>query len=112
MNKSPAQPDPWMSLRKLTAARIAIGRAGGSLPTSEVLAFAMDHAEARDAVAVELDVEALEKSLSPIGLPVVRLATEAADRADYLRHPDHGRRLDSASAGVLEKLNEPDADVA
>src|SRR5215207_9161158 len=34
------QPQPWLALRRWTPARVAIGRAGGSLPTAEVLGFA------------------------------------------------------------------------
>lgn len=110
-------PDPWTRLRRLTPARIALGRAGGSLPTAEVLAFAAAHAAARDAVHAELDVGRLERDLAPVGLPVVRLHSRAADRATYLQRPDLGRRLDDASRGSLNAsfnstLSGPAPDVA
>lgn len=96
-------PDPWSELRQLTGARIALGRAGGSLPTAELLAFGAAHAAARDAVRSELDPGRLEADLAAHGLgaPVLRLASQAPDRTAYLRRPDLGRRLDPAS---LERL--------
>ena len=93
--------DPWSDLRILTSARIALGRAGGSLPTAEVLGFSAAHAAARDAVWAELDLDRLEADLAPIGLPVLRVASSAPDRATYLRRPDLGRRLDEESATRL-----------
>src|SRR6478672_4495190 len=59
--------DPWSGLRRHTAARIALGRAGGSLPTWEVLAFAAAHAAARDAVHESVDWEKLEEALCSTG---------------------------------------------
>ena len=97
----PVTPDPWSSLRRHTAARVALGRAGGSLPTAEVLSFAMDHALARDAVHSEWDPDAAEEALRPLGLPVIRLQTQAADRLTYLQRPDLGRRLDDPSRVTL-----------
>ena len=58
------QPDAWQFLQNYTHARIARGRAGHSIPTSELLKFQADHAQARDAVYSELDIEQLNKSIS------------------------------------------------
>ncbi len=87
--------DSWTQLRELTAARIALGRAGHSLPTRELLAFQLAHAKARDAVWRGLDVTALG------GLNPVVLHSAARDRAEYLRRPDLGRKLAAESAARL-----------
>ncbi|MFO0581748.1 MAG: ethanolamine ammonia-lyase subunit EutC [Anaeromyxobacter sp.] len=92
-----ATPDAWAALRARTPARIALGRAGGSLPTAEVLAFSAAHAAARDAVWSALDEDALASALAPAGLPVLRLASRAPDRLTYLQRPDLGRRLSEDS---------------
>lgn len=73
-----------------TPARVGRGRAGGAVPTSHRLAVTTTaHSSARDAVHSEVDLEALHQSIG--GLSEVR--TQAADRAEYLRRPDLGRRL-------------------
>lgn len=84
-----------LQLRQLTTARVAIGRAGHSLPTSELLHFQFAHARARDAVWAPLDPACLA-SFHPI-----YLTSQASDRATYLRRPDLGRRLDPASHNRL-----------
>jgi ethanolamine ammonia-lyase small subunit len=97
-----AAPDPWTHLRRHTRARIALGRAGGSLPTGEVLAFAAAHAAARDAVHAAVDWDQLEADLlSGTSLNCLRLSSAADDRRTYLQRPDLGRVLDDASARVL-----------
>jgi ethanolamine ammonia-lyase small subunit len=108
----PAPPDPWASLRALTDARIALGRAGASLPTREVLGFALDHARARDAVHLEFDADGLAARLEALGLATLTVASAAPDRATYLRRPDLGRRLEPASAARLDTSCAPGADVA
>ncbi len=94
--------DPWASLSHSTPARIGIGRVGASLPTREVLSFALAHAQARDAVSAKLDRAALRTRLESLGLTVIDAESEARDRALYLRRPDLGRRLDRASAKRIE----------
>ncbi|WP_417697245.1 ethanolamine ammonia-lyase subunit EutC [Psychromonas sp.] len=102
--------DPWAKLRQFTDARIGLGRAGTSLPTSELLRFQLSHAQAIDAVHVPLDVDKLSEQfeqsqvLSPY-LPIQRLHSKATDRMEYLQRPDLGRQLDRPSIERLEALN-------
>jgi ethanolamine ammonia-lyase small subunit len=94
--------NPWEQLRQFTAARIALGRTGVSMPTASQLAFQLAHAQARDAVHLELDSTSLAHTLTAaLGLPCVSVHSAAPDRATYLRRPDLGRRLDPASRDAL-----------
>ena len=102
--------DPWTALRVHTPARIALGRSGASLPTRELLAFGIAHAQARDAVHTALDVAALRGGLAGFGLPIVEVRSAAPNRAAYLARPDWGRRLDPASAAALSAVT-PSMDV-
>lgn len=95
---------PWRALRRLTPARIALGRSGVSQPTAPQLAFQLAHAQARDAVHRQLDVALLERGLAALGLETLRLHSAAADRPIYLQRPDLGRRLDEASQQRLVAL--------
>lgn len=96
--------DPWERLREFTTARIALGRAGASVPTAELLSFQMHHARAVDAVYTELDREALAGELSREGLETIALDTRADSREVYLQRPDYGRRLCEESRTRLEAL--------
>lgn len=89
--------DPWALLGARTPARIALGRAGGSLPTREVLAFALAHARARDAVHAVVDWVTLAGRLRMLGIDLIEAGSLARDRQTYLRQPDRGRRLDAVS---------------
>ncbi|MNF58808.1 Ethanolamine ammonia-lyase light chain [compost metagenome] len=102
-DKSPATENPWRQLRDLTPARIALGRAGTSLPTSAQLDFQFAHAQARDAVHTPLDVALLAESLAAHGLDCLRLHSAAKDRDSYLQRPDLGRRLHPDSAAQLRE---------
>ncbi len=107
--------DPWSNLRRFTPARIALGRAGASLPTREVLGFTLAHAQARDAIHLPLDVDLLAAQLQADGWPApLRLHSRALDRHQYLLRPDLGRRLDEASVDALQawRAHNPAPDLA
>ena len=88
-------------LRKLTPARVGLGRTGASLPTKALLDFALDHARARDAVHAAFDVSAVRAGLGDLGVEAFDVCSCARDRQEYLRRPDLGRMLDQASSQLL-----------
>lgn len=85
----------------MTPARVALGRAGASLPTRALLGFTLDHARARDAVHAAFDARTLVAQLAALGIAAREVHSRARDRGDYLRRPDLGRRLDETSAQQL-----------
>ena len=105
--------NPWSQLRQFTAARIALGRSGISLPTQPQLAFQLAHAQARDAVQLALDAPQLLQDLENARIADARdclvLDSAAGDRLTYLQRPDLGRRLSDESRAVLDALPVPTA---
>jgi ethanolamine ammonia-lyase small subunit len=99
-------PDPWHDFRTLTAARIALGRAGASLPTRELLDFGLAHARARDAVLSWFDADQVVRDLQSSGLKTIEVASAAATRDEYLRRPDLGRCLSQESHQQLRAMGE------
>ena len=106
MNTSVSSPLSFERLRELTPARVALGRAGASLPTSALLQFSLDHARARDAVHADFDVEGLMAGFADLGLGATCIESRAADRNDYLARPDLGRVLDADSAARLARFGD------
>ena len=102
---SAVPPDPWTALRSHTAARIALGRSGVSLPTAELLRFDLAHAMARDAVHTPFEIEPLREVLTSHGFETITVESAAADRAEYLHRPDLGRRLSARSEALLADLD-------
>jgi ethanolamine ammonia-lyase small subunit len=92
VGETPGGADPWVLLRRFTAARVGLGRAGDSVPTGRLLEFEIAHAQARDAVHTAVDFTAIRTGLT--GWDTLEVRSAAPDRATYLRHPDLGRRLD------------------
>jgi len=99
----PVIDDPWAELKRFTAARIALGRSGSSLPLKESLAFRLDHARARDAVHSPFRRAELAARLAERGMDCVELESCVADRGEYLTRPDKGRRLSQMSLEILRE---------
>lgn len=104
--------NPLDQLKEFTAARIAIGRTGASIPLKHSLSFKLAHAHARDAVYSELDIDKLSADLKQFELPVLLLHSQAAFRERYLQRPDLGRQLDDASADTAKCYSHQKADIA
>ncbi|MES2946364.1 MAG: ethanolamine ammonia-lyase subunit EutC [Pseudomonadota bacterium] len=100
--------NPWQQLRQFTAARIALGRTGVSLPTHPQLAFQLAHAKARDAVHLPLDVTQLALDIERLGVApaasCLQLESAAGERLRYLQRPDLGRCLSEKSKNLLGAL--------
>jgi ethanolamine ammonia-lyase small subunit len=95
---------PMAALRRHTEARIGLGRFGAGVPTAAHLDFAEAHAKARDAVHAGFEADAIAAGLCEGGVASVHIASQAGDRATYLRRPDLGRRLSEASRAKLQAL--------
>lgn len=99
--RPPVVEDFWKNLSRTTQARIALGRAGASLPTREVLNFSLAHARARDAVHAPFDRDKTAAEIEKLGLETIFVESAAPDRESYLRRPDWGRELSVRSRALL-----------
>ena len=97
------RPDPWTELRRHTPARIALGSSGNSLPTDELLRFGVAHAQARDAVHLPLDAQALRRELLAHG----STTCSARKRRPGPRHLSAAARSGPAALGdaVVQALS-------
>lgn len=101
----PADAAVLTTLVQQTPARIVTGRTGTRYLTESYLGLRADHAIALDAV----------ESQVPDGWAEARgwlpLHSRALEHADYLLHPDAGRRLDDASKALCEAQADKGVDV-
>ena len=104
--------DPWEPLKQFTAARIAMGRAGTSIPLQHLLQFNLAHAHARDAVYSVLDAHALVEGLTRQGLSVIQIRSQARNRQEYLQRPDLGRLPDEFSLQAIRQYTAFPCDVS
>ncbi|MDP1914961.1 MAG: ethanolamine ammonia-lyase subunit EutC [Myxococcales bacterium] len=102
---APRSAEALEQLKALTPSRIITGRTGTRYLTKSYLGLRADHAIALDAVESQIEDGWAEKQG---WLP---LRTRAKDHAEFLLHPDHGRRLDDASRQRCEKDAERGLDV-
>lgn len=102
-NKPAIADDPWHSLKQFTPARIALGRAGMSLPTRACLDFQLAHALARDAVNIPMDFSGLEQRLNLEGYQTLTLQSQAENQSVYLQRPDLGRLLSASALVCLQR---------
>ena len=73
--------DSWSHLKAFTAARIALGRSGASIPTRERLDFQLSHARARDAVLTPFQPEELADELAELLPSPLVIESRAHDRS-------------------------------
>jgi ethanolamine ammonia-lyase small subunit len=102
-NTPTASQDLWQALSQFTPARIALGRAGISLPTRACLDFQLAHALARDAVNIPLDFAALSDRLQAQGYQTLSLQSQAENQRMYLQRPDLGRLLNASAVDYLQR---------
>ena len=103
----PINPDGLRALMAATPARIGVGRSGPRPRTAASLLFQADHGVTQDALMHEVDSGLLEE----LGLFAVE--SRAADRQEYLKRPDLGRRLTEEAKAMLRErcAKNPDAQI-
>ena len=106
------EPDPWAGLKAFTAARIALGRTGTSVPLREALAFKLAHAHARDAVYSVLELARLLAEIVALPMPVCQVSSRAQSRQEYLQRPDYGRQLSEEAKAQISELSAGGCDIA
>ena len=94
------QQDLWSLLRSFTPARVGIKSISGALPTAALLDLQQGQAYARDAVHRAVDYQSLSAAI-PKEYPFLGVHSAAADRPQYIRRPDLGRRLTPDSRALL-----------
>jgi ethanolamine ammonia-lyase small subunit len=68
-----------------------------------LLEFSLAHAQARDAVHEPFDAASIMMELQREGFSTLPVHSRAQDRAQYLRRPDLGRRVDEVSVERLRQ---------
>ncbi|MFA0814710.1 MAG: ethanolamine ammonia-lyase subunit EutC [Anaerofustis sp.] len=94
-----------VNLKKTTAARICVGKAGDRLKTETYLRFRADHAIAMDAVWSDVD----DSVFAPFGF--LKVQSLCKDKDEYITRPDLGRRFSEEILGQIASECRHNADV-
>lgn len=86
-----------LRMKRKTTARIGVGKAGARLNTQTMLTLRADHAQARDAVFVDVDPAILQE----LGLFTVQTCCQ--DKNTYVTRPDLGRKLNDQAVQTLRE---------
>jgi len=82
---------------KQTAARVCQGRAGPRPRTRSLLRFLADHSRSKDTVVKEVSTDWLKQN------DLWEVQTCVADKSEYLRRPDLGRKLSEEAKKTIEE---------
>lgn len=104
--------DPWHTLRAFTQARIGQGSVGSAQRTESLIDFQLAHAEARDAVWKEWNLDPFKRAAEQRFGSAIQLNSQASSRVLYLQRPDLGRSLSFESAHALKESSSKGFDVA
>lgn len=102
---NPWNPEAVKAMKKLTPARIGIGRAGTRPKTMSWLRFLADHAVAQDAVFLDVSEEFLQR------LNLMSVSSAAAGKDEFLQRPDLGRRLSEEAVKIISEKCERNVQV-
>ena len=90
-------PEGLQRMKRKTTARIGVGKAGARLNTQTMLTLRADHAQARDAVFVDVNPQVLDE----LGLFTVQTCCD--DKNTYVTRPDLGRTLSKEAVQTLKE---------
>lgn len=96
--------DRVVDLSVFSHARLGRGHAGGQTKTNDWLAFQLDYAQAKDAVAGKFSMDALAAVIAKLSLSSCQIHSRANDTQQFLLRPDLGRCLAAADEALLQKL--------
>jgi ethanolamine ammonia-lyase small subunit len=94
-------PELVRKIRARTPARLLEGRAGASYRTGTQMGLRIAHANARDAVRAELDMEKQLGTDFVNQWGLFEVCTRAASKDEYLLHPNQGRSFSEMSRTEL-----------